>query len=130
MSQSEIVNVSAPDTVATELSALDGAMVTLPVGFESRTTLYVAVPPFSEAEIAFGDTVTPGGADGASVTGWRSSSASVTLVPATVRPVDAPLTEILSLPSISVSSTGVSVKVAAPLDCPALMSMSKSSTAS
>ena len=47
------VKVSASETVVTDVSELVGVRVTSPVGSESRTTVYVAVPPSSSAETPF-----------------------------------------------------------------------------
>ena len=62
------------------------------------------------------------------IAGAPSSSVIVTLVPFTVRS-DVPDTVMVSLPSISVSSVGVRVNVAVPLDLPAAMVTSKAETA-
>ena len=55
-------------------------------------------------------------------------SVRVRLVPFTVRPAAVPSTPIVSLPSISVSSIGVRVKVPVPLVSPAVIVMSKLET--
>ena len=58
-----------------------------------------------------------------------SSSVRVRLVPLTARPLAVPSTEIVSLPSIRVSSVGVRVKGALPLVWPAAIVTSKLVTA-
>ena len=63
-----------------------------------------------------------------SVISLLSSSVSAMLVPFTVRS-EVPDKEIVSLPSISRSSAGVSLKVAVPLAWPAAMVTSKAVTA-
>ena len=82
-------------------------------------TVTVAAPPFSAA------------LDGAALRSIPavSSSVSVIVADSTVRPVEAPLTEIVSSSSTIESSVGVSVNVAVPLVSPAAMSMSKPVTA-
>ena len=58
-----------------------------------------------------------------------SSSVSVIVAEATVRPVDVPATVIVSSPSTTESSVGVSVNVAVPLVWPFVTVTSKSDTA-
>ena len=64
-----------------------------------------------------------------SVISVASSSVKVRLVPFTLRSAFVPDTEMVSLPSTSVSSLGVRVNVAVPLAWPAAMVMSKPVTA-
>ena len=61
--------------------------------------------------------------------GASSSSVSVMLAPLTDRSVELPSTEMRSSPSTSVSSVGVRVNVATPLELPAEMVTSKPVTA-
>ena len=62
-------------------------------------------------------------------TGWRSSSASVSVVPVTVECALVPATSIVSLPSTVESSVGVSVNVPVPPILLAGMVIVKSVTA-
>ena len=60
VSQLELVNVNwAGDTVASPVSGLATSMTTLLVGWASRTTVNVSVPPASVTDADVFDSVTP-----------------------------------------------------------------------
>ena len=60
VSQFELVNVSAAgETVTSPVSADDSENTTFPVGSESRTTVNVAVDPFSDTDAVVPDRVNP-----------------------------------------------------------------------
>ena len=74
VSQFEEVKVSAVgETVVSPVSALDSENTTLPVGSESRTTVNVAVEPFSDTDAVVPDRVKPAVSSSTTVTEAVSS---------------------------------------------------------
>ena len=97
----------------------------MPHSDTSAVTVTSCLPPFSDTEPGETDNLAP--YHHSAVT--SSLSASVNEVPVTLRPDALPEIEIVSLPSISVSSIGVSLKAPVPVVPPAGISSVRSVTA-
>ena len=106
----QLVEMNVNDDSCTDMSSSPLFVmltVTASVGCDVKTTVYSPLPPSSTVNVV-GVTVTP----------RVSSSVIVIVVPSTVRPLAlvVPLTDTVSSSSSILSSTGLSVNVAVPLD--------------
>ena len=111
--RSVAVNTSSAGATVTLACPEVGVTVTDPLGAVSSATVYVSLPP-SASSSRLSDTVTPR----TSLSSMVSSTGSAVAV---TPPVALAATEIVSLPSSSVSSTGVTVTACSADDACASM---------
>ena len=97
----------------------------MPHSDTSAVTVTFCLPPFSLTEPGETDNLAPNHHSALT----SSLSVSVSVVPVTVRPDALPEIEIVSLPSISVSSIGVSLNAPVPVVPPAGISSARLTTA-